>query len=171
MLTFSLKGTWSGSLEVPREAGQWVQRQVEWTVPPGSDLLRIMLHVEGRGTVWVDDLRLEESLPDGRWQELQRPAEPADQAVMAQWVALYHGEGRPFLQHGRLLHPPRLESAKIDYRERRLPAVQHNAFEAADGRRAVVLANGTAQPQTVRLYWPAEPRELQLAPDEIRLVR
>ncbi len=171
MLTHNLKATWSAGLEVPREAGQWVQRQAEWTVPPGSDLLRIMLHVEGRGTVWVDDVRLEEALPDGRWQEVQRPAEPADQAVMAQWVALYHGAGQAFLQHGRLLHPPRLESATIDYRDRRLPAVQHNAFAAADGRRAVVLANGTDQPQTVRLHWPAAPQSLQLAPGEIRLVR
>ena len=86
---------------------------------------------------------------------------------MRRWVELYHGEGRPWLEFGSMLHPPKLTCEQISYRDRTMPAVLHNAFRASDGRDAVVLANATREPQTARLQWKGRELRLQLKPGEI----
>ena len=51
------------------------------------------------------------------------------------------------------------------------PAVFCNAYVAADGRKAIVLVNATAQPQPVDLYKGGQRVSLTLAADEIRLLK
>ena len=51
------------------------------------------------------------------------------------------------------------------------PAVFCNAYVAADGRKAIVLVNATAQPQPVDLYKGGRRVSLTLAGDEIRLLK
>jgi hypothetical protein len=68
-----------------------------------------------------------------------------------------------------MLHPPKLTCQKISYRDRTMPAVLHNAFQASDGRDAMVLANATREPQTAMLLWKGRELRLQLKPGEIRL--
>jgi hypothetical protein len=46
-----------------------------------------------------------------------------------------------------------------------------NAYVAADGRKAIVLVNATAQPQPVDLYKGGRRVSLTLAGDEIRLLK
>ena len=90
---------------------------------------------------------------------------------MQRWVSLYHGEGRPWLQYGTLLHPPKLECATVTYRDRPTPAVFHNAFRAPDGKIAVVLANATREPQAVVLSRRGKSMPLTLEADGVMLVK
>jgi len=90
---------------------------------------------------------------------------------MKRWVALYHGEGRPYLFLGRMLHPPKLETATITYRGQPLPALVHSAYRAPDGSEAVVIANATDAVQMGKLYWKGRELRLELPPGDARLIR
>lgn len=166
-----LKSTGSWRLDMPQEATEgWVQREATFTVPEGSQFLRIMLHLQGPGKVWIDDLKLEEILADGSARPVMRPETPADYTLMRQWVELFHGEGRPYLMLGTMLHPPELETADMTYQGRIYPAVLHNAYRAADGSEAVIAVNVTDMPQEAKLFWGPDVRVLRLKPWEARLV-
>jgi hypothetical protein len=166
----SLLESWQ--IPYPADASQWTRGQVDFSLPRGTTVLRVMLLLDGPGEVWLDDLKLEEVLPGGRTVEVQRPELPADHRFMQQWIALYHGVGRPYLALGRMLHPPRLETAPaIQLGTLRFAPVLHNAFEAADGSQAVVLANWTAEQQATKLTWRKSTRPIELTPGEVRLVR
>jgi hypothetical protein len=160
-------GSWAIPLPKP---GDWTRGQVEFTLPEQTQTLRIMLHVNGHARLWIDDLRLEEVLPDGRTVEVQRSRRSPEQGAMQQWIALYHGQGRPWLQFGRMLHPPRVDCATLEREGRQFAAVQHNAFAAADGSEAVILANATDRPQTATLTWHGKTQRIELAPEELRLL-
>ncbi|MGQ9731119.1 MAG: DUF6259 domain-containing protein [Candidatus Zipacnadales bacterium] len=162
------KGSWA--LEMPSPAAGWVQREVTFTVPAGTDFLRIMMHIRGRGVVWVDDMRLEEIGPDGTASEVMRPEVPPDHELMRQWVTLYTGEGRPYLLHGRMLHPPKLECAPRAPDDR-WPAILHNAYRAPNGREAVILVNVTDIQQNGLLTWHGKEMTVKLAPWEVRLIQ
>jgi len=171
-LTTDLKGTGGGgSIAFPAQAGDWTRGQAEFTVPEGSDFLRIMIHVQGPAQVWVDDMLLEEVLPDGTARPVTWPDTPADHDLMKQWADLYHGAGRPYLLLGMMLHPPRLEVANIQVQGHTWPAILHNAYRAPDGSKAVVMVNISEQPQTGRLTWRGKLREVALEPWEVRLAR
>jgi hypothetical protein len=89
---------------------------------------------------------------------------------MQQWSRLFHGEGRPWLLHGQMIHPPRLDTASIEYGKITLPAVFHNAFRSADGREAVILVNATPLPQSATLHGEAN-QKLSMKPYEVRLLK
>jgi len=154
-------------LPFPAAGPDWSRAAADFTVPEGAETMRIMIHVEGKARAWVDDMTLEEVLPDGMAREARYTGVTADTQFMRRWVELYHGEGRPWLQFGRMLHPPKLTCASITYRGLATPAVLHNAFRAPDGREAVVLANATRLRQTVALRWKGKELLLELKPDEI----
>jgi hypothetical protein len=159
----------NGRLPFPAGRPEWSRVTTEFTVPEGAELMRIMIQLEGKAEAWVDDMTLEEVLPDGTAREARSTGVTAETQFMRRWVELYHGEGRPWLQFGRMLHPPKLTCQKISYRDRTMPAVLHNAFRASDGRDAVVLANATREPQTATLLWKGREMRLQLKPGEILL--
>lgn len=159
----------SWRISYPADQAQWSRRQVDFTMPDGTTVLRVMLVLDGGGTVWLDDLRLEEVLPDGRTVELQRPEKPADHEFMRQWLSLYQGVGRRYLLLGKMLHPPRLEIGDpVPAGTKRLPPVLHNAFEAPDGSRGVVLVNWTTKEQNAKLTWKNQIRAITLRPGEVR---
>ncbi|MEN6496212.1 MAG: DUF6259 domain-containing protein [Thermoguttaceae bacterium] len=166
-----MKSTGSWHIAMPAKAGDWVRGEATFTLPANTQFLRIMLHMNGPGTVWFDDMTLEEVRSDGSAVVVQRPDKPTDHELMRQWVELFHGEGRPYLLLGKMLHPPKLETATFEYQKRRFPAILHNAFEAADGSQAVVLVNATDQPQTGKLTWRGQVQPLSLQAWEVRLVR
>ena len=157
----------NGRLPFPAAQSDWSRATAEFTVPEGAGLMRIMIHLEGKARAWVDDMTLEEVLPDGMAREARYTGATAETQFMRRWVELYHGEGRPWLQFGRMLHPPKLTCATMTYRDRAMPAVLHNAFRASDGRDAVVLANATRMPQSAKLRWKGKEMRLELKPDEI----
>jgi hypothetical protein len=167
-----LKSTGSWRIAVPRADSDWTPGSAEFTVPPASEMLRIMLHVTGPGTLWLDDLRLEEVRADGSLAEVQQPRWPLDHELMRQWVELFHGAGRPYLLLGKMVHPPELNVGTVESLHRKFPAVLHNAFQAPDQSLAVVLVNVTDLPQTFQLAWPGtqDRQSLTLQPWQVRLV-
>jgi hypothetical protein len=111
-------------------------------------------------------------IPESTAQNKQPAASSVEsKQLMHRWIEIYHGEGRPWLQFGRMLHPPKLTCGTITYREKKIPAVLHNAFRAPDGSEAVVLANATLEPQTTTLNWKGKEVRLEFKPGEIVLYR
>ena len=96
----------SWQIPYPANQPQWTRGQVDFSLPEGTTSLRVMLRLEGPGAVWLDDLKLEEVLSDGALAEVHRPDFPIDHRFMRAWIELYHGQGRPYLALGRMLHPP-----------------------------------------------------------------
>ena len=84
--------TWQ--LPYPADQAEWTRGQLDFTLSEGTTVLRVMLFLDGAGTVWLDDLQMEEVLADGRSVEVRRPARPVDHEFMRQWIALYQGERR-----------------------------------------------------------------------------
>jgi hypothetical protein len=168
-LTQALEGKGgNGRLPFPEADGQWREVSAAFTVPAAADFLRIMVHVSGDARVWVDDLAI---LDDATGQTVEVDATPADHDLTRRWSELFHGEGRPYLLQGRMLHPPVLEAERIAYRGREIPAILHNAFRAPDGTEAVILANVTNEPRSGTLRWRGEAQAVSLAPQEVRLLR
>ncbi|NLF70986.1 MAG: hypothetical protein GX575_18285 [Candidatus Anammoximicrobium sp.] len=166
-----LKHLGSWRLEMPAEQEGWVQRQAQFTLPEGTQLLRIMLHLQGPGTAWIDDVKLEQLSDDGPATEVQRPETPSDHDFMLQWVQLFHGKGRPYLALGKMIHPPRLDVGATEFQNRRFPAILHEAYVASDGTRAAILVNASDTPQTGTLHAGGKATSITLAPGQARLVR
>jgi hypothetical protein len=158
-----------GSLKFPAPGTDWTRVAADFSVPPGAEMLRIMCNVRGAARVWVDGMTLEAVQPDGGVRPLKYEGLSADARFMRKWVDLYHGKGRPWLAYGRVIHPPKLVCASMLYRDRPTPVVFHNAFRAADGREAVVLANATRERQPVTLFWRGQTRTLVLEADDVVL--
>ena len=153
------------------EGGEgWRRVSKDFTLPAGSEMIRIMIHIDGEATAWVDNVTMEEVAEDGSAKPLRLSGRNAYDVFMKNWVALYHGEGRDWLAFGRRIKPPRIVCAAQDYEGRTVPCVFHAAYESLDGRKAVVLANATAVPQDVTFVSKTCRLSLTLAPDEIRLL-
>ena len=167
-----LESTGGWRIGVPRTDSDWTRGSADFTVPAASAMLRIMLQLTGPGTLWLDDLHLEEVRADGSFAEVQQPKWPIDHEFMRQWVDLFHGAGRPYLFFGKMVHPPELNVGTVDALNRKFPAVLHNAYQAPDQSVAVVLVNVTDVPQTVDLAWPGtkDRQSLVLQPWQVRLV-
>jgi hypothetical protein len=156
---------------MPRSPGDWTCGEATFVIPPQTVLIRIMLHLSGKGTVWIDDMSLEEQQADGSFAPLAVPDKPVGHELMRQWVALFHGEGRPYLLLGKMLHPPKLQVATIQAQGLQWPAILHNAFEAPDGSRAMVAVNISDQVQEAHWETGGKSGTLRLQPWEVQLVR
>lgn len=160
-----------GQMKFPAANAGWVRVAVDFTVPPGAEMMRIMCNARGGARLWVDDMTLETVPPDGGTRPVRCEGLSSDDRFMQKWVALYHGEGRAWLAHGRQVHPPALACATIPYRDRSIPAVFCGAFKSADGKVAVVLANATRERQTVTLSRQGKAMEQTLGADDVVLVK
>ncbi len=162
------KGSWRVPLPEP---GDWTEGSVEFVMPPEAALLRIMVHVNGRGRLWIDDLALDERV-GGEWRPLMQPGLPAEHDFVKQWVELFHGEGQPYLMLGEMIRPPKLIAPAPSAEEQSpFAPIMLNAFRALDGSEAAVIANATGEEQTVRLQWQQETRALRMEPWTLRLIR
>ncbi|MBI4978572.1 MAG: hypothetical protein HZC28_13920 [Spirochaetes bacterium] len=96
---------------------------------------------------------------------------PAYHALLTRWVELYHGEGRPYLLFGRMLHPPKLSCASMQSGKRTVPAVMHNAFRAPDGSDAVIAVNASEEKQMATVSWNGKERIIELERGGALLIR
>ena len=64
-----------GRLPFPAGRTDWSRVAADFTVPEGAELMRIMIHIEGKAQAWVDDMTLEEVLPDGTAKEARYSGE------------------------------------------------------------------------------------------------
>jgi hypothetical protein len=161
-----------GRLIFPAAGAGWTRGSAEFTVPEGAAMLRIMIHIEGQAKAWVDEMTLEEVLPDGSTRTAMCSKTPPAHKLMQRWVELYHGEGQPYLQFGRMLHPPKLAAETIIWRGNKpFAAVQHNAWRAPDGSEAVIAVNATSTKQLATLHWKGREHRLALEAGDAVLVR
>lgn len=94
----------------------WQRVKVSFQIPERTVRLLVALELDGPCKAWVDSVALEESGEGGAYQVvMEEPIFSAEHKLAQQWVALYHGEGRPYLLLGRMLHPPRLETEETEY--------------------------------------------------------
>ena len=160
-----------GRFMFPEAGAGWTRCSAEFTVPEDAATLRIMIHIEGKAKAWVDDMALEEVLPGGASRVALCSNLPPDHQLMKRWVELYHGEGRPYLQFGRMLHPPKLTAGTITWRDKPMAAVLHNAWRAPDGSEAVIAVNATRVKQTATLDWKGREHRIALEPGDAVLIR
>lgn len=161
-----LMGTRAGgeltSVAIPSEAADWTR--IASRVKLGNEL-RIIIWGPAGCRFHVDDLRLEK---DGR--EVRFSGDSPYTVFMKRWIALYRGEGRDFLARGRAIRPPCVSCAKHRFAAREEDAVQVGAFESADGRRALFLANATDVQQHYSAAWNGEAVVGVLGPSDMRMV-
>ena len=128
--------------------------------------LRVILYA-GKGVeARVDDVALTHL--DGT--TVFERGESAYLRMMKNWVRLYQGAGRDFLAYGFREKPPRLTCARFTMADRTFPAVVRAAYRAADGRRALAVANATDKPQTFSCTWRGRSIVRTLRPTEIALI-
>jgi hypothetical protein len=78
-----------------------------------------------------------------------------------QWIELYHGAGRPYLQFGVAMPPPTVEPDG---------ALHVGAFHAADGSVTVIAVNATDTAQRAALRRDGQSRRVELMPSEVKLL-
>ena len=156
-----LKGLGSWRLPFPKP-GDWHEVSTDAIVPAeGAEVLRVMIHVVGPCRVWVDDFRVAELDAQGTARPIVRDGLPAQHQLYKQWVDLYHGSGRPYLQLGAAIPPPAVEPAGT---------VQIGAFRAQDGSEAVIAVNATDATRQATLRRDGKSRRIALKPSEVKLL-
>jgi len=120
-----------------------------------------MIHVDGPCRVWVDDFRVVEVDAQGTARPIVREGLPSQHQLYKQWIELYHGIGRPYLQHGVAIPPPAVEPTG---------AVKIGAFRAADGSEAVIVVNATDATQQAMLRWGDKSTRVELTAFEVKLL-
>lgn len=164
------QSTGSWNIPMPHGSSDWTKGEARFTLSAGTNVLRIMLNLSGPGTLWIDDVSLDEIAADGTVKPVGRPDKPRDHELMRRWVNLFHGEGRPYLLLGKMLHPPALQTGSIEVQGRHFPAILHNAFEAPNGSRALVMVNVSDSPQEARFLWGGQTQTVTLRPWEVQLL-
>lgn len=106
-------GNWHAPLA---PSNDWQQVEAAFTIPRRTVRLLVALELAGPCKAWVDDVALKQRDGDGAHQiVMHQPILPAEHKLAMQWVKLYHGEGRPYLLLGRMIHPPRLVVEKTAF--------------------------------------------------------
>ena len=161
VLARDLKSRGSWKLPFP-EPGDWQEVSTDVVVPvEGAEMLRVMIHVDGPCRVWVDDFRVMEVDAQGTVRPIVCDGLPSQHQLYKQWIELYHGDGRPYLQHGVAIPPPTEEPTG---------AVKVGAFRAADGSEAVIAVNATDKTQQATLRWNDKSKRVELTAFEVKLI-
>lgn len=169
----------STAASFPAADAGWTRVAAEFTMPETCAIFHLIFTVPPGTEVLVDDVRFEGVGANGQAVALPPRGESAYTRFMSRWVALYHGEGRDFLAHGRRIRPPRVACAEMPVAFSRgkvnfqmpMPAVCSAAYESLDGtRRVLALANATARRQKVAWTWKGRRHEKTLPPDGPELV-
>lgn len=157
-----LKGFGSWKLPFPAP-GAWREVSADVVIPAaGADLLRVMINAEGPCRLWVDDFGVAEVGEDGVARAIMREGLPPQHDLYRQWVALYHGDGRPYLQFGEAVSPPVADPPG---------AVRSGAFRAGDGSEAVIVVNESDARRAATLRKGGWSHRVDLAPMEVKLIR
>lgn len=160
-LTQELQSRGSWRLPFP-EPGDWREVAVEVVAPAeGAEFLRVMIHIDGPCRVWIDDFRVLELDAQGVARPILRDGLPPQHRLYKQWIELYHGAGRPYLQFGEAIPPPKVEPAG---------ALQVGAFRAADGTQTVIAVNPTDTAQQATLRGHGKLKRVGLQPSQVKLL-
>ena len=128
-----------------------------------TDELRLIIRATPGYRGWIDDIRLCDASG--------RDALTADDSLytrfLRRWIAFSRGEGLDFTANGFRMKAPVLSCSTVRSGGRTVPAVRHAAYRAADGRRALVLANGTETRQSCSCEWQGRRQTFVLEPADI----
>ena len=167
----------------PAGAG-WRRVTVEFTLPEKAILLRPHFRTAGRARTRVDGVVLEKM-----GEEVVFTGRSKYKDFIKKWISLYHGEGRRYLAHGRQIRGAKVICGTFHYTaechvnliynghpnsgatdDEAMPLVASQSYEAADGSKALFLANVTDKPQKVRYSWLGKDHELTIAGDDLVMV-
>ena len=104
-------GVWRAEVA---KAANWTEHEITFAVPTGTQTLRLVLHLRGRGKVWFDDVKLEEIRSDGTAAALVRPGNAVFR-LLRQWTQLAAAGAGKYLMLGTMLHPPQLRTGTTRY--------------------------------------------------------
>ncbi len=154
------RGSWK--LPFP-EPGDWREVSVDVVVPAEpAEVVRVMIRAEGPCRIWVDDFRVAELDAQGTAMPIMRDGLPSQHQLYKQWVDLYHGVGRPYLQFGTAIAPPLVEPAESLY---------VGAFRAPDGSEAVIVVNAANETRQATFRRRGKSARVKLAASEARLLK
>ena len=164
-LLFGTRKGETGRIAFPAAGTGWQRISARVNV---KDELRIVIRATPGYLGWIDDL----SLAMGEFVESsnRRIEQSPYVAFMRNWIRLYRGEGRDFLANGFRVRPPKVVCGTSKLGSHIVPAVRSACYRAADGRIALVLANGTDRPQLVSCRWCGREISRTLAPATIELI-
>ncbi len=91
----------------------WREDELTFTIPEGTRAMRITLLIKGKGRVWFDQIRLDGRQDDGSYTEVQRSGNAVFH-IMSQWAKLTAAGAGKYLIQGRMIHPPRLQTERIN---------------------------------------------------------
>ncbi len=101
-------GAWTREA-APRQG--WREDELAFAIPEGARALRITLRIKGKGSVWFDQVRLDERQGDGNYAEVQRSGNAVFR-IMSQWAKLAAAGAGKYLMQGRMIHPPLLQAER-----------------------------------------------------------
>ena len=155
----------------PAETGVWARCEATFVVPDGTTDLRLEFVARSGVAYLADDVKLYEKTADGSFSEVVSRVKGDVLDFAERWVDAYHANAK-WLQHGRHLHPPKVECETLPYTERFRgtvaelvkPSVFVGAFRSADGQDAFFLVNATDREQKFMLTWKGAKLERSLPP-------
>jgi len=151
-------------LTFPTVASGWRRLATKVTV---GDELRLIVRATPGYRGWIDDICMRDA--DGR--VVQTQADSLYVRFMKRWVSLFRGEGLDFMANGVRIRSPVLSCSTVRSGGRLVPSVRHAAYRSADGREALVLANGTETRQTCSCSWQGRRQTFVLEPADILIQR
>lgn len=165
------KGESLARLVPPAETGVWQRVEATFVVPESSAGVRLDFLATDGVAYLADDVKLYAKGADGAYEEVRLQYGEEVRKFAERWVDLYHAN-RQWLQHGRHLHPPKIDCERLPYvenfRGRRAelvkPSVFVGAFRSAAGEDAFFMANATDREQTFTLTWRGEKLARTLSP-------
>ena len=173
----------------PKAGEGWRRVTADFTLPEKAILLRPHFRSAGRAVVRVDGVALERILPGGRTEPVVFTGRSPYNRFMRKWIGLYHGDARKYLAHGRqirgadvscrtfhyvsechvnLIYNGHPDSGATD--DAAMPVVASQSYEAADGTKALVLANTSPDPQEVTYVWRGSNRSVTVNGDDIVVI-
>ena len=157
-----------------------IEASGDFMIEQGAEKLRVMVD-SWSGSLLVDDMRFEEAMCDGTYSDVlhSRDELSSVREFCEHWIRLHRGEGRPYLAHGRQLHPPRIVCSEVrckgDFRGDPIdsvrPLVYGTAWRAEDGSEALCFGNADSVEQPFSYLWKGTWKRMVLKPRELRLVR
>jgi len=159
----------------PSETGAWRRCEATFTLPADAEQVRLEFFAKDGAAYLADDVKLFVKGRDGTFAEVVSRREGDALAFAERWTDIYHKNAK-WLQHGRHLHPPKVDCETLPYTEKFRghvaelvkPSVFVGAFRSADGEDALFTVNATDREQKFALTWRGMRLERTLPPRGLR---
>ena len=157
----------------------------DFTLPAKTILLRPHFRSAGKTVARVDGVVLERILPSSATEPVVFTGRSPYNRFMKKWIALYHGNARKYLAHGRQIRGAEVSCKTFHYvaechvnliyngspetgatDDEMMPIVASQSYEAADGTKVLALANTSSEAQEVSYVWRGRKHVITVAGDD-----